>query len=1625
MPRHDKDPAKPSWRDAQPSPAAESAADRAPRAAEIPQQQSWRAIGSRRARPVWRKLGAGAGVVVSGALIVWLLTLPSRPTAATVVARVVTFENCSVPPTLASYSPPHHADTAGAAPADKPDGIHRDAFRRSLQSVPGNGPLLVVLQAPGASLSTDKPPGDVLVSCVLFSDFNPDHASGWYTLDQLWEDLRALSPDRHKLLLIDDCGGQTDWRLGRLENWFLDDLRRQMELEPIPRLAVISARSPFDETWPGERSAKAEAFADFAAAGLAGPADANHDTHITVAELYEYLNGRSGAWCRAVHLASGRHPLLIGAPDSQSQASLPVLPAGRSDSSQSVRPAAAEREQASVWTPLDELWRERERLRGKAEPERPGAAYQIEPLRWRWLTHALLRAEEYRMVGATAPGATAVASAKQALTELNQALAADVLAKAPSESFIGRAIVQQIVTSPGQHPPAAEAGPGRTAAKTGSKDLLLLPDAILLKECEADQEFPAPTPNPEIVATRRLAEEAACAALGTPPFVAAMVLQADVERRRAEDGWFARQTSEWIEEHRQTAESGYRTAIEIQTLLRRTQTMRNRMLAELPELAHWTAFRANASADGHCHAILQLYQTSLAEQPGRLPSIEALAEQRRTFEKDDRGLAALDFNLLMLFQLARTFEQRLDNLAAAQGISAPELQIARDQLDQSVTLLADVERDIDRHARRLAEDTREWGPADRELNHLLLCPALSAQQRERLQALRADRRTQPPHLPVVEATAAPTESFPQSPRDRRFERAEWHALWAIQALSRGPADKGSAAGLWEQWAKLPRHDDRALPREIARLGGRIRQEFLANAAALESQIQPPSPAKADDRSDAPRRQAGMDRARAGDHAARCYLDYCASQHFAGGPNPAETFRKHGFGELLLAQGRRYLDDYWANWYEPAVEACLAAAKELSVADQNDQRERLQNDLALRKAAQVGLAADNVAFGTSRSKTVQLSLTTASGLPSGDAAVWLGIPEGSGLIVRKGYRRSVALPASGTSDEGGLRFELDKTAFDAAGCPKLIAVRPRIYFRGHRWEDQIAPVSVDPCAPAGARFSFAPDPLGKALVSGRDDRTVLFILDCSAAMNLPAGNPRFPVVTATLGRAFEQVAEQNQTQSAHAIGLMAFGQRSTSGSAGPAEPALLNAIRPVNSKSLAELDATLNELQAGGGSPLLAAVAKGCDEFARRKTGGTIVVLAGSLYRDRNVSTATVDDKLRELRTKGLPVALNVIGYQLTRSALDEADQATYDRMRRWLDADGSAGLEKRFVESRGPDELLRQLAALFDPRPYSIAPIGPRDVRIPASTESLLEREIELPAGGYELRFPGVEPVEFNLAAGEQREFTLDANRLVPRPPPARSTPHFRESVGSAPAGFSFGYGEFQVDVESRASFLVSIAPDSRRPNGSPPKGEKAAESIAIAEADFELTGEGDAEPAGWEVSRPAGYAALTWRMTVPRWPVKETPAIEATWKSTRTHPDLKEHWSDLRAPSELNLGAAATELPRLTLLRRDYEGGKVRLELQLGAALDGKPQPIAATALTALRKLRVEMQKRGTAGVTYREIGCRAKEFHPGEGKLLVEFDMPEGSHPDDFDVLLTTWSSLSHDAYRSAAPLKVRPSE
>ena len=1457
---------------------------------------------------------------------------------------------------------------------------------------------------------------------VLYSiDSGPDEPEGYLPLQQLWDYLASLPSSQKKILAIDLSRGPIDWRWGQFTAPGLAPSTGQGPsqgdldaiLAKIPNLAVLTSAAPGEVSWPNPTFSHS-VFAHFLLRGLAGEADgsgqATRDRRISLSELHNFVLTHTNHWVVQNRDLRGQHPQLFVAPAARPDPSGTVVAEvrgrpspGISDSTRQVDGSRTKR--------LETLWEARDGWIAR-EPE------QWDPLGWRQFLEHLHRAEQWRLVGqfeGMDPHLQAAETAERQLASRD----ASRKSETASSQFVATSLSRR--TSLG---PFAETTP-------------VLPERQLQLVLQglAPSTLAKPVQDASI-RLRSRAEKQAWQPFRSRQWVGTVLAEADQVRRTSEDLLFVGSEAALVQSasSRQAAESKLELCEQITGDLTDAHRLHHRLLAELPDLAWWAAQRLpvenlrSTAIHSRRARLMKDYSLGIDEARFRPPSLEE--QEKLRDESDDSALQQTEIDLLVMFEQTRQLGRLLDRELEPKfsyGTSSDwrdELKVLKQSLTHPEKGLDALRARLVRHAKGLigADSEAAGASSNVELGQTQYFHWLRLRNALQWSGLPADLRRglfleleQSDRILNANAQKVPVAASAEWNGDEwGGVDGCWQALWALQSLSLGATD----SGMHERWVvwKNAVVDSRTQTDLLAQLGRSVRVEFRDRVERSQ-----PSPAATDRMDDVLRTLIVAER------AARTLHGYDATL-FASDRDPIRRLRDFDLAALSIAQANRYLQDFWGKvapgdrepWYVQAVDQCLRVAQrqndQVSVPALKTARTEVAQRMQELQAARLKLAtkAETVDLSLASQQSVQLGVEIDDLIPPGIAALWLSDENPSSVLEFLPAERQAVTPTSTKSD-----VTIRKQRAVAAQNCGLIAVRPRLLFRGRFWDEQENVVQVDPCPPNSIDIVYqAPSATGEVVVFGVDRRDTILILDCSLSMAEPMvatnkqGDSRFQAARKALIEAIRVLRDgpvlRNEKEP-NVVGLMAYGHRARTKNGDPNQTStnpewklpipsavaeewrndfeLLTPPDRLLDEQYRRIASNLDTLQPFGQTPLLGAIQSSARWLIDRKRGGVIVAITDGAYND-GIADGPRYKTLQQTLQSHPELSLHIVGFGVSAPA----EIASLTKL----------GEHTRGTYHDAPDgtKLADAIEKVMKPRRFDVV----REAQPREEYHSNLGQPVrDLAPHGYKVRFPDLAEFPIEIYGGERLEFDLDvANKsLKPRRPQPLL---FRRAVDAGTFSLReptrFGYLKADFDkATGRADFLFSLDRDDLL---------GIVERPAEIRIDITPRGAGARLSRSWRLSPSQSIPA--WQVELRDWPADSKPLIQAWWKMARTEPDVLIPLADsIKGKSPAALPGWLDSSLSVTA---EIQPGKVLLRLQAHQIPSG----------TSLGDLRVELGRRSQVQSRFipAAFNWRNRLFE-AQRQVTFEFDVGESFDASTADIAVTSQTSLERGCRTLETPLAI----
>lgn len=460
-------------------------------------------------------------------------------------------------------------------------------------------------------------------------------------------------------------------------------------------------------------------------------------------------------------------------------------------------------------------------------------------------------------------------------------------------------------------------------------------------------------------------------------------------------------------------------------------------------------------------------------------------------------------------------------------------------------------------------------------------------------------------------------------------------LCTIHALSLVPAPTSLASDkLWNEWHDLSIKDSRVEPESVIKLSRNLRKHWIGHLGEARAECRA---------SQQETRELARNCLEQKDLSARILF---ASDAINLEKEPTRRFEEFLIAELLLDSSERYLDDFWDQWYADVARKCLDKAARLSPKLLDEDRNRVDALLAARHISVVaGGRLCRVRHTThgDRISTRQKRHECATRFGYDVAVLQRRRPAS---LETPTARRSLPSSQRGSGCCSQCRFLRREPIWDrTARCSRtddvrwlqVIADRPASLFRDHSWSStKQADATFNPCRPEGTLIRhLAAASTGAIRVSGKDRKSVVFVLDASGSM-LPDGNEnkedRWEHAKEILLGSLREMEANNRNDKAepHQVELIVYGHRDPND---PGNIAFVKTEVPMSPLSVNLITAVGNKLKSiepFDSTPLLTAAKQACDSLNDAKVPGTVIVITDGVPNDG----ATRDPVTKIFSTKG-------------------------------------------------------------------------------------------------------------------------------------------------------------------------------------------------------------------------------------------------------------------------------------------------------------------------------------------------------------------------------------------------------
>lgn len=1494
---------------------------------------------------------------------------------------------------------------------------------------------------------------------LLQSDSDARAPESYLTIDQFAiavEDAFRDSTD-HVLLLLDVVPAPRNWWSGFLADAPMAELQARLQpvVESNPQLAILTSCGPHEDAWAspwlGPDSQGQSVFAHYVGRALAGEADVREldqqrggDSRLMLDEFAAYLQTRVNSWVRQNRDPRGQHPLLIVHPDPQHWSEQPVVTIpnvsrfaanarGDGEDAEERSNAQAGRERfAAVQTELFNAW--------TAFKQTESELLQRQPAQWRVITHLLIDAEHLMRQNDVTEAARRAAEAQKRLKGSLRDELADGLQQAEAWPFINAVILKRVqqreltAESRGRLPDTGSPEAAGAAAETLSP-----PDPSEWCARYMDELPPATDDEPLVRSVirqlRTEAERAVCGPLSTLNISRQVLRDADAERRQTEDWLFVSGSID--EAFRSRARAGYLAAVDAQQLVQRGLQLRNRLYAELPELARWSAFRFHApDRASFLRAVCEEFDRYRSESAPRVSVLERNLQKTFTeyFGSNDDPFVRAELQVLVLFEQLRSLERTLENAVISEDADVAQLREIVPLVEGQHSRVTQAVHDLrDTIRRRGQSQWNDW----RQLNDLLLCPVFDPRERrllnERLLEIESELQGETAREETAGRSEAATVHAASATEDFATEVLRWRTLWGLQVYALSDIDADVAQNYWRRWTDCAQPDDFTtlgvelqfeLQDQLTQIENTMEQTAQANGTDTRSASgSAATPADPESAVASPATEtlsvAQLARSRwNADRLTRCLSVADANRCYH---RPMLDLRRLWFGELCLFQTERFLEDYWRTFYDGAVDNCLEIvellAQEDDLAALSPLQARLHEQLQQRQTAQLSAGKTVVTFGQSASRPCEIELAARGDVPAGVAAVELAFSQQQQLLVGSEPEGRVPWVIRESDPAGGTQQSPQATSFtltrlSSEDCPPstILTAHTDVFYRGHRFtgmrqgQDN---VEVYPCPSRAVQLAVAPpagEPLANVRVEGYDIRYAILILDCSWSMGDGSRDqryhgPKWRAATTALKDALRRLktAAGAAKGADHQLALMVYGHRLKklttetrieesphwlvpSGLALANDYETLIELTPAAEIDLDRVESWFNyesdtpHLEPWGLTPLYGTIKRARQLLRTEGTGGTIILITDGEPKDGRGPDGNLPPRDVEMLFDDQSVQLHVVGVSLEVKDR-EGLQAVSDLA---VNTGGS------FIEARTTYELGDAIDKAMSPRPYQVQS---RDSDWQSTAP--LGQTVQVEPGPYQVSFPNATPVPFEVRGWQRYRFQLENDigklRYIPE--------SLRESGTAGGDGLKLGYSAFLINrVKRSAEIRLTLT---------------AAEADVIPERPDDILFE-FRNLQGERVSASAIQQRLdedalspTWKLQFDDWPQLQRMEVTAWRWSRQAFRTL-----EFRSQRWTNGGGPPLDV------QTNFSGG--RAEVILTPAADATDRDAARQALQDIAVRLVD-----TRGLrTPLHFGF-VRSFFDGEPELRYEFSqLPAGVSPREFRLQIVSPSQLRQAAEVTGNP-------
>jgi len=1356
------------------------------------------------------------------------------------------------------------------------------------------------------------------------STFGNDNAAGGVLLKNLVQ--RLIEVKAQKLVLLDISPVREHWQMGSFAVDFMSELREKSADAAKSGTVFLTASNVGEQSWRSRTFGGQSVFRHFVRRGLLG--EATDSEYVRVSQLVRYVKENTRDWAfQRRETFPGQHPQCVPPLDDLDERLDFTL---ANVAMNEPLPAPTAPDGVSERKRLSELWTQRSQL---AKSRRQSS------VAWRKLTDELLLLE--RRVALGLNGAVTVNSkavAALSTNPLNSAL--------NQNAWFRHAVLPRL----------------NDAARPSSSEIQL-PEDVLDQNIKWFNSQRRTTNQREITRDEKdaatklqtTAENAHANSAGILPFVRAELDKADLLRRRAHDLLFTAAIEEPVSVDGETldgraamsaAQAANDAALDAVQAMRVSHNALLDAVADLPYLARFAA--ASMPSGDSATLLLKKTQEEAASQ-----SLFKYPESPRTSDVVDSELRAVTAllggaesgEIAALFAATRELAVRFGHF---------DIQKAKRELQRGTGLTPDGERDetqvqkinrlgaavatrLARLKTRLMREAQGSGWQKEQANaedrrnivRYLELPFLAPSVREGM----LDQLIKFESSPLGAPTEATSSGGPEE--TAWLIRSKWQAFWALQVSSLNPG--ATVLGEWGELATSTEPSDTC--DKLAAIGTDLRFRADRQSKAL-------STGSDEDSTTAGVAEEGT-RLRRADYLSRLLprfgADYIGSRSTGQSVPAWQAAQTFAVAEFALHYGRRLEQDFLRDASSDSDEAWfrngIDHARQLA-AKHKGRRLTEYSGLAPRDSEVRLQLADQAALDFKRRDTsLPLSLALQeSGLPEsvkGIAAVWSPVPDTGPSVTP--VSNGIPILVGGEGVDAVLNLKRNTAA---EGCNEgHLAVD--LFFRGHVSSRSF---EVDPCTSPDSTLVLQARPAtGAVNVIGRKHRSIVFVLDWSESMIFVKGegpNKRYEQAIAALKMAMAGLRDED------AVGFVMFGHRGRVGADGetlevnrkaladyqkapPASWMDAQVLVKVQPKALAEpainkllekLE-TVDRLKPYGNTPLYQAI-----DIARRELpeGGAIIVVS-----DGDPDDAADSDLEENLERKN--IVATAIQFQFS-GALEE------------------------FIRTVAAEEanLGQKIRDAIPPREYTLR----REAAQRTAQRSLLNEQIKVPAGTYDLGFGESRIRSLQIGGGELHEYELSLGELRRVIPDCLDrTPAIADKPPGAQLPRELGHTRFTI-VDTTATIDVSLNhSDDRQP------------IVWPAEIEFAMWAEGQVPVTNLNVQFVANKASPTYRLTTRKWPPRRGRVqVQAWWKIERTPVEVRVSWSDLKKGSVETEAVGGLPALKITARRSDVPQGIV-VNVEAKELPAAGPDPIAglrvepgftsgARGFALLRARKTEVQR-------------------------------------------------------------------